>query len=54
MIIVNIPLLNLQTVAKNEQDIPIAIYEAIACFYISSEKFGKGFLEELKSVLINN
>lgn len=49
-ILVKIPLLNIETIAKNELDSEIAIKEAIQSFCIASEKFGQGIEKELQSL----
>ena len=45
---VNIPLFNIKTFAKDEEDISVAIEEAIKAFCINVEKFGNGLESELK------
>lgn len=47
---INIPLFGLKTFAKNEDDAKVAIKEAILCFCISAEKFGKGIEVELQAL----
>jgi hypothetical protein len=47
---VNIPFFGLKTVAKNEEDAETAIEEAIKCFCISAEKFGRGIESELTAL----
>ena len=44
---VNIPLFGIRTFAKNSSDTDIATKEAITCFCIASEKFGRGLETEL-------
>ncbi|RZJ99472.1 MAG: hypothetical protein EOO43_26265 [Flavobacterium sp.] len=46
-IIVDLPLLNIQTNAYNEDDAIIAREEVLKCFFIAAERFGNGIEEEL-------
>lgn len=45
-----IPFLGLETYGKNDNDLQVAIKEAIACFCIAAEKHGKGLEQELESL----
>jgi hypothetical protein len=47
---VKLPLLDIDTIAKNEQDAEFAIKEAIQSFCIASEKFGEGIEKELQAL----
>lgn len=47
---VTIPLFGIKTFAKNMEDAEIAISEAIKCFCIASERFGKGVEKELEYI----
>lgn len=47
---VKIPLLNIETIAKDENDADIAIKEAIQGFCIVAQKFGQGIEKELQSL----
>lgn len=47
---VHLPLLNIDTIAKNEQDAETAIKEAIQSFCIAAEKFGQGIEAELQAL----
>ena len=47
---VQLPLLGIDTIAKNEEDSEKAIEEAIASFCIVAEKFGQGLEKELQSL----
>ena len=49
-ILVKLPLLNIDTVARDEKDAEFAIKEAIQSFCIASEKFGEGVEKELQSL----
>lgn len=44
---VDIPMLGIKTFAKDENDSVKAIHEAVKCFSIAAEKFGKGLDQEL-------
>ncbi|MDZ4072986.1 MAG: hypothetical protein U1C70_14280 [Sediminibacterium sp.] len=48
--IVKLPLLGIETVAKNDDDAEIAIKEAIQSFCGVAEKFGEGIEKELQSL----
>ncbi len=48
--IVKLPLLGVETIAKNEYDAEIAIKEAIQSFCVVAEKFGQGVEAELQSL----
>lgn len=54
MIKIKIPLLQIKTVAKDEEDVKVAIREAIECFVFLAEHFGKGIKEELVLAAQNN
>lgn len=45
---VDIPMLNIITTAKNEDDVEVALNEALTLFCLNSEKFGSGLENELK------
>ena len=47
---VDVPLFGLKTFAKNEEDVDVAVEEAIKCFCIASEKFGQGLEKELQTI----
>lgn len=47
---ISIPLLGLETIAKNDEDSEEAIKEAITCFCLIAEKFGQGIEKELHSL----
>ena len=49
-LLVQLPLLGIETIAKDEIDAEKAIEEAIASFCIVSEKFGQGIEKELQSL----
>ncbi len=49
-LLVKLPLLGIETIAKNEKDAEKAIEEAIISFCIVSEKFGQGVEKELLSL----
>jgi hypothetical protein len=49
-LLVNLPLLGIDTIAKDEKDAEKAIEEAIISFCIVSEKFGQGVEKELLSL----
>lgn len=49
-ILVKLPLLDIDTIAKNELDTEIAIKEAIQSFCIAAEKFGQGIEKELQAL----
>jgi hypothetical protein len=49
-IIVKLPLLDIDTIASNEQDAEIAIKEAIQSFCVAAEKFGEGIEKELQAL----
>lgn len=49
-ILVKLPLLDIDTIASNEQDAEIAIKEAIQSFCIAAEKFGEGIEKELQAL----
>lgn len=49
-LLVNLPLLGIETIAKDEQDSEIAIEEAIQSFCIVAEKFGQGIERELQAL----
>lgn len=40
---------DLQTFAYSEEDIDVAVEEAILCFIQASKQFGKGLVKELNS-----
>jgi len=46
-LLVKLPLLGIETIAKDEKDAEKAIEEAIASFCVVSEKFGQGVEKEL-------
>lgn len=48
---IKINVLGMETFAKDEADIPVAIRELLECFFITAEKFGKGIKEELRLAL---
>lgn len=50
LILINLPLLGLETIAVNEEDIDTAIDEAIESFCHQSERFGRGLVKELISL----
>lgn len=45
---IHMPLFGLKTIASNEEAIEKAVTEAVHCFAISAEKFGKGLEFELQ------
>lgn len=47
---VQLPLLNIDTIASDEKDAEFAIKEAIQSFCIASEKFGEGVEKELQAL----
>lgn len=47
---INIPLLGMKTIAKDEVDADAATMELIKCFSIASEKFGQGIEKELETL----
>ncbi|PUZ22483.1 hypothetical protein GA0116948_10980 [Chitinophaga costaii] len=47
---VNIPLLGIDTIAKDEHDAEKAIEEAIISFCLIAEKFGQGIQKELQAL----
>ncbi len=49
-ILVQLPLLDIDTIAKDEQDAEIAIKEAIQSFCVAAEKFGEGIEKELQAL----
>lgn len=49
-LLVQLPLLGLETIAKDEIDAEKAIEEAIASFCFVSEKFGQGLEKELQAL----
>ena len=49
-LLVQIPLLGIDTIAKDEMDAEKAIEEAIASFCIVAEKFGQGLEKELQAL----
>jgi len=49
-LIVQLPLLGIQTIAKDEKDAEKAIEEAIISFCIVAERFGQGIAKELQSL----
>ena len=49
-ILVQLPLLNIDTIASDEKDTEFAIKEAIQSFCIASEKFGEGVERELQAL----
>jgi hypothetical protein len=49
-LLVQLPLLGIETIAKDENDAEKAIDEAIASFCIVSEKFGQGIEKELQAL----
>jgi hypothetical protein len=49
-LLVKLPLLGIETIAKDEKDAEKAIKEAIISFCIVSEKFGQGIEKELFSL----
>lgn len=49
-ILVKLPLLAINTIAKDEDDAEIAIKEAIQSFCIAAEKFGEGVESELQAL----
>jgi len=49
-LIINLPLLGIETIAKDENDADKAIEEAIISFCIVAEKFGQGIEKELISL----
>lgn len=51
---IHINFYGLETIAKNIDDVPVAIFEMIVGFYIASEKCGKGFNIELKNLIADN
>jgi len=49
-LLVQIPLLGIETIAKNEEDAETAIKELIASFCIASDRFGQGLEKELEAL----
>ena len=49
-LLVHLPLLGIDTIAKDEKDAEIAINEAIKSFCIVAHKFGQGIEKELQSL----
>ena len=49
-LLVQLPLLGIDTIARNEADADKAIEEAIASFCIVAEKFGQGIEKELQAL----
>jgi hypothetical protein len=47
---VQLPLLDIETIARDENDAEFAIKEAIQSFCIASEKFGEGIEKELQAL----
>lgn len=47
---VRLPLLGIDTIAKDEKDAEVAIEEAISSFCLIAEKFGQGIEKELQSL----
>jgi hypothetical protein len=47
---VDVPLFGLKTFVKSEEDVDVAVEEAIKCFCIASEKFGQGIEKELQTI----
>lgn len=47
---VELPLLGINTIAKDENDIDKAVEEAITSFCIASNKFGQGIEKELQAL----
>ena len=47
---ISLPMLGIETVAKNEEDTDKAIEEAIAAFCVVADKFGQGIVKELQSL----
>jgi hypothetical protein len=45
---IKISVFGMETFARDEEDISAAIEELLTCFFIASEKFGKGIKEELR------
>lgn len=45
--LVKLPLLGIETIAKDEEDSATAIEEAIQCFFCAAERFGQGIEKEL-------
>lgn len=49
-LIVRLPLLSIETIAKDDLDAETAIREAIISFCLAAEKFGQGVEKELQSL----
>lgn len=49
-LLINIPLLGIETIARHENDADKAIEEAIVSFCIVAEKFGQGIEKELQTL----
>lgn len=49
-VLVKLPLLDIDTIAKNEEDAEVAIKEAIQSFCVAAEKFGQGIEKELQAL----
>lgn len=49
-LLVKLPLLGIDTIAKNDEDAEIAIKEAIQSFCMAAEKFGEGLESELQAL----
>ena len=49
-ILVQLPLLAVETIAKSEEDAEFAIEEALKCFCIAAERFGQGIEKELQAL----
>jgi len=52
-IAVKVPMIGLETFAKDERDVPVAISEAVVAFCIAAEKFGRGIEVELAEAIEN-
>lgn len=50
---ITVPVLGITTYANDILDIDSAIDEAVECFVISAEQYGKGLKEELKACVKN-
>lgn len=48
---ISINFLGVTIIAKNLEDLEVALNEALALFYMASEEFGKGIKKELNSYL---
>jgi len=46
-------MIGLETFAKDERDVPVAISEAVVAFCIAAEKFGRGIEVELAEAIEN-